>query len=110
MIRVEEKLGLHASDTCQIALTDVRIHKSLMLGKEGEGLKIALANLEGGRIGIAAQAVGLARAALEEATRYAKERITFGKPILSIKPSHFALPVWQPKLKQRDNSFTTLRV
>ncbi len=47
MIRVEEKLGLHASDTCQIALTDVRIHKSLMLGKEGEGLKIALANLEG---------------------------------------------------------------
>ena len=59
MIRVEEKLGLHASDTCQIALTDVRIHKSLMLGKEGEGLKIALANLEGGRIGIAAQAVGL---------------------------------------------------
>ncbi len=50
-----------------------------MLGKEGEGLKIALSNLEGGRIGIAAQAVGLARAALEEATRYAKERITFGK-------------------------------
>lgn len=81
-----------------------------MLGKEGEGLKIALANLEGGRIGIAAQAVGLARAALEEATRYAKERITFGKPILSIKPSHFVLLAWQPKLKQRDNWFTTLHV
>lgn len=110
VIRVEEKLGLHASDTCQIALTDVRIHKSLMLGKEGEGLKIALANLEGGRIGIAAQAVGLARAALEEATRYAKERITFGKPILSIKPSRFALLAWQLKLKQRDNWFTTLHV
>ncbi len=91
MIRVEEKLGLHASDTCQIALTDVRIHKSLMLGKEGEGLKIALANLEGGRIGIAAQAVGLARAALEEATRYAKERITFGKPIFEHQTIAFRL-------------------
>lgn len=91
VIRVEEKLGLHASDTCQIALTDVRIHKSLMLGKEGEGLKIALANLEGGRIGIAAQAVGLARAALEEATRYAKERITFGKPIFEHQTIAFRL-------------------
>ncbi|MFA2938345.1 acyl-CoA dehydrogenase family protein [Acinetobacter pittii] len=91
VIRVEEKLGLHASDTCQIALTDVRIHKSLMLGKEGEDLKIALANLEGGRIGIAAQAVGLARAALEEATRYAKERITFGKPIFEHQTIAFRL-------------------
>ncbi|EHU1405232.1 acyl-CoA dehydrogenase family protein [Acinetobacter baumannii] len=91
VIRVEEKLGLHASDTCQIALTDVRIHKSLKLGKEGEGLKIALANLEGGRIGIAAQAVGLARAALEEATRYAKERITFGKPIFEHQTIAFRL-------------------
>ncbi|WP_461196885.1 acyl-CoA dehydrogenase family protein [Acinetobacter pittii] len=91
VIRVEEKLGLHASDTCQIALTDVRIHKNLMLGKEGEGLKIALANLEGGRIGIAAQAVGLARAALEEATRYAKERITFGKPIFEHQTIAFRL-------------------
>ncbi|MDS7928067.1 acyl-CoA dehydrogenase family protein [Acinetobacter sp. KB005] len=91
VIRVEEKLGLHASDTCQIALTDVRIHKSFMLGQEGEGLKIALANLEGGRIGIAAQAVGLARAALEEATRYAKERITFGKPIFEHQAIAFRL-------------------
>ena len=91
VIRVEEKLGLHASDTCQIALTDVRIHKSLMLGAEGEGLKSALANLEGGRIGIAAQAVGLARAALEEATRYAKERLTFGKPIFEHQALAFRL-------------------
>ncbi len=62
-----------------------------MLGKEGEGLKIALANLEGGRIGIAAQAVGLARAALEEATRYAKERLTFGKPIFEHQALAFRL-------------------
>lgn len=91
VIRIEEKLGLHASDTCQIALTDVRVHKDLMLGQEGEGLKIALANLEGGRIGIAAQAVGLARAALEEATRYAKERLTFGKPIFEHQAIAFRL-------------------
>ena len=91
VIRVEEKLGLHASDTCQIALTDVRLHKSMLLGKEGEGLKIALSNLEGGRIGIAAQAVGLARAALEEATRYAKERVAFGKPIFEQQAVSFRL-------------------
>lgn len=91
VIRVEEKLGLHASDTCQIALTDVRIHKSLMLGKEGDGLKIALANLEGGRIGIGAQAVGLARAALTEAARYAKERCAFGKPIFEQQAISFRL-------------------
>ncbi|AYA70366.1 acyl-CoA dehydrogenase [Acinetobacter sp. WCHA55] len=91
VIRVEEKLGLHASDTCQIALTDVRLHKSMLLGKEGEGLKIALSNLEGGRIGIAAQAVGLARAALEEATRYAKERVAFGKLIFEQQAVSFRL-------------------
>lgn len=91
VIRVEEKLGLHASDTCQIALTDVRIHESLRLGAEGEGLKIALANLEGGRIGIAAQAVGLARAALEEATAYAHDRVAFGKPIFEQQAISFRL-------------------
>lgn len=91
VIRVEEKLGLHASDTCQIALTDVRIHESLRLGAEGEGLKIALANLEGGRIGIAAQAVGLARAALEEATLYAHDRVAFGKPIFEQQAIAFRL-------------------
>ncbi len=91
VIRVENKLGLHASDTCQIALTDVRIHESLRLGAEGKGLKIALANLEGGRIGIAAQAVGLARAALEEASRYAHERVAFGKPIFEQQAISFRL-------------------
>ena len=91
VIRVEEKLGLHASDTCQIALTDVRIHESLRLGAEGEGLKIALANLEGGRIGIAAQAVGLARAALDEASKYAHDRVAFGKPIFEQQAIAFRL-------------------
>lgn len=81
VVRVEEKLGLHSSDTCQIAFTDMRIPAALRLGDEGEGYRIALANLEGGRIGIAAQAVGMARAAFEAAKDYADERKAFGKPI-----------------------------
>ncbi|MBI2381002.1 MAG: acyl-CoA dehydrogenase [Gammaproteobacteria bacterium] len=79
--RVEEKMGQHASDTCQIQFDDCRIPAENMLGKEGEGYKIALSNLEGGRIGIAAQCVGIARAALEAATRYAQERKAFGKEL-----------------------------
>lgn len=79
--RVEEKLGQHASDTCQILLENLRIPAENMLGKEGEGYKIALSNLEGGRIGIAAQCVGIARAAFEAARRYTNERKAFGKLI-----------------------------
>ncbi len=81
VIRVEEKLGLHSSDTCQIAFTEMRLSADLRLGQEGEGYRIALANLEGGRIGIAAQAVGMARAAFDAAKAYAGERMSFGKPI-----------------------------
>ena len=72
IVRVEEKLGQHASDTCQLAFEDMRVPASQRLGAEGMGLKIALANLEGGRIGIAAQAVGMARAAFEAARDYAR--------------------------------------
>src|SRR5690606_25986200 len=79
--RRENKMGLRASDTCAISLENCRIPRENLLGKEGEGLKIALSNLEGGRIGIAAQAVGIARAALDAATDYAAERIQFGRPI-----------------------------
>ncbi|MGX5174133.1 acyl-CoA dehydrogenase family protein [Aliikangiella sp. IMCC44653] len=78
---VEHKLGQHASDTCQILFEDCRIPASNLLGKEGEGYKIALSGLEGGRIGIAAQSVGIARAALEATKQYALERSAFGKPI-----------------------------
>ncbi|MCG5234184.1 acyl-CoA dehydrogenase family protein [Xanthobacter oligotrophicus] len=81
VVRVEEKLGQHSSDTCQLAFNDMRLPADLRLGAEGEGLKIALSNLEGGRIGIASQCVGMARAAFEAAKAYAGERITFGKPI-----------------------------
>jgi alkylation response protein AidB-like acyl-CoA dehydrogenase len=89
--RVEHKLGLHASDTCHIVLDNVRLTPDLMLGQEGEGYKIALANLEGGRIGIAAQSVGMARAAYEAAVTYAKERVSFGKPIIEHQAVAFRL-------------------
>ncbi|TBY78870.1 acyl-CoA dehydrogenase family protein [Rhizobium leguminosarum] len=91
VIRVEEKLGLHSSDTCQIAFNSMRISAELRLGAEGEGYRIALANLEGGRIGIAAQAVGMARAAFEAARDYAKERTAFGKPIVEHQAVAFRL-------------------
>lgn len=79
--REEHKMGIRASDTCAISLQGVRVPMDHLLGQRGEGLKIALANLEGGRIGIGAQAVGIARAALDAARAYARERTQFGKPI-----------------------------
>jgi alkylation response protein AidB-like acyl-CoA dehydrogenase len=89
--RLEKKLGQNASDTAQIVLDDVRLTPDLMLGEEGEGYKIALANLEGGRIGIAAQSVGMARAAYEAALAYAKERESFGKKIIEHQAVAFRL-------------------
>ncbi|WP_061174686.1 acyl-CoA dehydrogenase family protein [Caballeronia pedi] len=77
----EHKLGIRASDTCPITFDDCAIPAANLLGKRGEGLKIALSNLEGGRIGIAAQALGIARAAFDAARAYARERVQFGKPI-----------------------------
>ena len=89
--RLEEKMGQHASDTAQILFENCRIPASYMLGKEGEGYKIALSNLEAGRIGIASQAVGMARAALEAAITYAKERVTFGVPLTGHQAVSFRL-------------------
>jgi alkylation response protein AidB-like acyl-CoA dehydrogenase len=91
VVRVEDKLGLHSSDTCQIAFNGMRIPVDLRLGEEGEGYRIALTNLEGGRIGIAAQAVGMARAAYEAARDYARERTSFGKPIIEHQAVSFRL-------------------
>lgn len=91
VVRIEEKLGQHASDTCQLQFDDMRIPASLRLGEEGEGYRIALGNLEGGRIGIASQAVGMARAAHEAACAYARERHTFGKPIIEHQAVAFRL-------------------
>ena len=89
--RVENKLGQRASDTCQISFQEMRLPADALLGAAGEGYRIALANLEGGRVGIAAQAVGMARAAFEAARDYARERETFGKPIIEHQAVAFRL-------------------
>ena len=88
---LETKMGQHASDTAQIFFDDCRVPLSAMMGKEGDGYRIALSNLEAGRIGIAAQSIGMARAALEAAVSYAKERTTFGKPIIEHQAVNFRL-------------------
>ena len=89
--RIEDKMGQHASDTAQVLFEGCRIPAANLLGEEGQGLKIALSGLEGGRIGIASQAIGMARAAFEAALRYAHERVAFGKPIFEHQAVQFRL-------------------
>ena len=89
--RLEDKLGQHSSDTAQINLIDCRVPAANLIGEEGEGYKIALSALEGGRIGIAAQSVGMARSALEVAIAYAKERESFGTAIIHHQAVAFRL-------------------
>jgi butyryl-CoA dehydrogenase len=91
VISVERKLGQHSSDTCGLAFNAMRVPAENLLGAEGQGYKIALSNLEGGRIGIASQAVGMARAALDAARRYAEERKAFGKAIAEQQAIAFKL-------------------
>ncbi|WP_263576981.1 acyl-CoA dehydrogenase family protein [Acinetobacter pseudolwoffii] len=89
--RLEEKMGQHCSDTATIVLDNCRIPVENLLGQEGEGYKIALSNLESGRIGIAAQSVGMARAALDAAVEYANERKAFGVEIVQHQAVAFRL-------------------
>ena len=89
--RVEEKLGQHASDTAQIVFENCAVPAANLLGAEGGGYRIALSNLEAGRIGIAAQSVGMARAALDAALAYARERMSFGNPIVDHQAVNFRL-------------------
>jgi butyryl-CoA dehydrogenase len=97
--RLEKKLGQKASDTAQLVFEDCRLTPDLMLGQEGEGYKIALGNLEGGRIGIAAQAIGFARAAFEAALAYAKDRKTFGTAIINHQAVQFRLADMATKIE-----------
>jgi len=91
VVRLEDKLGQRSSDTAQIVFEDLELTPDLLLGGEGEGYKIALSNLEGGRIGIAAQALGMARAAYEAALAYAGEREAFGQKIIAHQAVAFRL-------------------
>jgi butyryl-CoA dehydrogenase len=96
--RYEEKMGMHLSPTVEIVLSDCRVPVENRLGEEGHGLRIALEALDGGRIGIAAQSVGLAQGALETATRYAKERRTFGHPIADYQAIQWMLADMQTEI------------
>jgi butyryl-CoA dehydrogenase len=89
--RIEDKMGQHASDTAQINFDNCKIPATHLLGEEGQGLKIALSGLEGGRIGIASQAIGMARAAFEAALNYSKQRSTFGQLIFQHQAVQFKL-------------------
>ena len=89
--RVEDKLGQHASDTAQIVFENCRVPSANLLADEGMGLKIALSGLEGGRIGIASQAVGMARAAFDAALAYSKDRQSFGQPIFNHQAVQFKI-------------------
>jgi alkylation response protein AidB-like acyl-CoA dehydrogenase len=87
----EHKMGLHGSRTVQLTFEDMKVPEENLLGEEGKGFTVAMANLEAGRIGIAAQALGIAEAAMEAASRYAKERHQFGRPIAAQQGVGFKL-------------------
>ena len=97
--RIEDKMGQHASDTAQILFANCRVPAANRIGDEGQGLKIALSGLEGGRIGIASQALGMARAAFEAALAYAKERKAFGVPIFEHQAVQFKLADMATKIE-----------
>jgi butyryl-CoA dehydrogenase len=97
--RTEEKLGQKASDTCALSFEDMEVPEDQRIGAEGEGYKIALSTLESGRIGIAAQSVGMARAALEYAIGYARERKAFGSSIIDLQAVGFRLADAKTKLE-----------
>lgn len=98
IIKVEEKLGIKGSSTCQLAFDKVKVPKENLLGQPEKGFKVAMATLDGGRIGIAAQALGIARAAFEYALRYSNERIQFGKPISNLQGIQFMLADMSTKI------------
>jgi len=97
--KLEHKLGIKASSTAQLFFEECRVPDSAILGEEGDGFKIAMSTLDGGRIGVAAQAVGIARAALEESVRYSKERKAFGKPISNFQGLQFMIADMATKLE-----------
>jgi butyryl-CoA dehydrogenase len=91
VVRIEEKMGIRGSHSAQLAFSDLRVPATNLIGKEGDGFKVAMKTLDGGRIGIASQALGIARASLEASLRYSQERKSFGKPIASYQAIQWKL-------------------
>ena len=98
VIKIEDKLGIRGSSTAQIALENVKVPKSALLGEPSKGFRIAMATLDGGRIGIAAQALGIARGAFNYARKYASERVQFGAPIANLQAIQFMLADMSTKI------------
>jgi len=96
---VEHKMGIRASETAQMTFDDVKVGKDSLLGKVGEGFRIAMSTLDGGRIGIAAQALGIGQAALDHAVSYAKEREQFGRPLAKFQAIQFKLADMKMRLE-----------
>ena len=94
----EKKMGIRASSTCELVLNDVKVPKENLLGEVGQGFKIAMQTLDGGRIGIGAQALGIAQAAINEAVEYTKQRVQFGKAISDFQYTRFRLAEMQTKV------------
>lgn len=101
--KIEEKMGIRASSTAELIFKDCKVPKENLLGKEGMGFKIAMATLDGGRIGIAAQALGIAEGALNEAVKYMKERKQFGKPIATFQGLQFYIADMATKVEAARN-------
>ncbi|GFR36247.1 acyl-CoA dehydrogenase [Thermobrachium celere] len=101
--KIEEKMGIRASSTAELIFKDCKVPKENLLGKEGMGFKIAMATLDGGRIGIAAQALGIAEGALNEAVKYMKERKQFGKPIATFQGLQFYIAEMATKVEAARN-------
>jgi len=92
----EDKLGIRASSTANLIMENVRIPKDNLLGEEGQGFKIAMQTLDGGRIGVAGQALGIASASIDCAAKYALERQSFGKPIAKLQTIQNIISKWTP--------------
>ena len=91
VVRIEDKMGIRGSHSAQLSFSDLRVPLANLIGKEGDGFKVAMKTLDGGRIGIASQAIGIARASLEASLRYAQERQSFGKPIANYQAIQWKL-------------------
>lgn len=97
--KVEDKLGIRGSKTCDIVLENVRVPKENLLGREGQGFKICMATLDSGRITVASQGLGIAQGALDEAVKFTKERIQFGKPISRLQNTQFEIADMATKIQ-----------
>ena len=93
-----DKMGIRSSSTAELIFNDVKVPKENLLGKEGEGFKIAMSTLDGGRIGIAAQALGIAQGAIDETVKYVKDRVQFGRPISKFQNTQFMLAEMQTRV------------